>query len=135
MFIELYCSLLIRLQPLSLAWADLHHTDSLWALFQEPVVEFRLGYPIFYLGTSKFSPSTVINDPTIPNYLATHYYRDQLTAILIDISKVSSKEIEVELNTIDPNQCLANPRQAINDLGVEKGSCEKHEEVKLCPLP
>lgn len=77
----------------------------------------------------------IINDPTIPNYSATHYYRDQLTAILTDISKVSGKEIEVELNIIDPNQCLANPSPAINDLGVEKGSREKHEEVKLCPLP
>ena len=26
----------------------LHYTDSLWALFQGPIVEFRLGYPIFY---------------------------------------------------------------------------------------
>ena len=26
------------------------------ALFQGPIIEFRLGYSIFYLGTSKFSP-------------------------------------------------------------------------------
>ena len=55
MFIGLYCCLLVRVQPLSLAWADLHHTNSLWALFQGPIVEFRFGYPIFYLRTSKFS--------------------------------------------------------------------------------
>ena len=70
----LYCCLLVRVQPLSLAWADLHHIDSLWALFQGPIVEFRLGYPIFYLGTSKIFPLTtnnlmygskyVINTPT-----------------------------------------------------------------------
>ena len=58
MFIGLYCCLLVRVQPLSLAWADLHHTDSLWALFQGPIVEFQLGYPIFYLGTSEIFPST-----------------------------------------------------------------------------
>ena len=39
-----------------LAWADLHDTESLWALFQGPIVEFRLGYPIFYLRASKFYP-------------------------------------------------------------------------------
>ena len=33
----------------------LHNTESLWALFQGLIVEFQLGYPIFYLGTSKFS--------------------------------------------------------------------------------
>ena len=77
----------------------------------------------------------VINDPKIPNYSATRYYRDQLTAILTDISKVSGKEIEVEFNTVDPKQCLANPSQAINDLGAEKRSREKYEEVKLYPLP
>ena len=59
MFIGLYCCLLVRVQSLSLARADLHHTDSLWALFQGPIVEFRLGYPIFYLGTSKNFPSTL----------------------------------------------------------------------------
>ena len=51
-----YCCLLVRVQPLFLAWADLHHTDSLWALIQGPIVEFWLGYPIFYLGTSEFPP-------------------------------------------------------------------------------
>ena len=60
MFIGLYCCLLVRVQPLSLAWADLHHTNSLWALFQRPIIEFRLDYPIFYLGTSKFSPQHII---------------------------------------------------------------------------
>ena len=55
MFIVLYCCLLVRVQPLSLAWADLHNTKSLWALFQGLIVKFRLGYPIFYLGLSKFS--------------------------------------------------------------------------------
>ena len=58
MLIGLYCCLLVRVQLLSLIWADLHHTDSLWALFQGSIVEFRLGYPIFYLGTSKISPSS-----------------------------------------------------------------------------
>ena len=58
MFIGLYCCLLVRVQSLSLAWAGLHDTESLWTLFQGSIVEFRLGYPIFYLGTSKFSPST-----------------------------------------------------------------------------
>ena len=53
MFIGLYCRLLVRVHPLSLAWANLHHTDSLWALFQGLIVEFRLGYPIFYLGISE----------------------------------------------------------------------------------
>ena len=47
---------LLGVQPLSLAWAGLHDTKSLWTLFQELIVEFRLSYPIFYLGTSKFSP-------------------------------------------------------------------------------
>ena len=56
MFIGLYCCLLVRVQPLSLAWAGLHDTKSLWALFQKPIVEFWLGYSILYLGTSKFSP-------------------------------------------------------------------------------
>ena len=56
MFIVLCCCLLVRVQPLSLAWAGLHDTESLWALFQEPIVEFRLGYCICYLGTSTFSP-------------------------------------------------------------------------------
>ena len=56
MFIRLYCCLFVRVQPLCLAWADLHHTDSLWALFQGLIVEFRLGYPIFYLGTSEIFP-------------------------------------------------------------------------------
>ena len=60
MFIGLYCCLFVRVQPLSLTWADLHHTDSLWALFQGPIVEFRLGYPIFYLGTLEISPLTHI---------------------------------------------------------------------------
>ena len=36
-------------------WSALHNTESLWALFQGLIVEFQLGYPIFYLGTSKFS--------------------------------------------------------------------------------
>ena len=63
MFIGLYCCLLVREQPLSLAWADLHHTDSLWVLFQWPIVKFRLGYPIFYLGTSKFSAQQLLMDP------------------------------------------------------------------------
>ena len=58
MFIGLYCCLLVRVQSLSLAWAGLHDTESLWTLFQGSIVEFRLSYPIFYLGTSKFSPST-----------------------------------------------------------------------------
>ena len=58
MFIGLYCCLLVRMQPLSLAWADLHHTDSLWTLFQGPIVEFWLDYLIFYLGTSEIFPST-----------------------------------------------------------------------------
>ena len=58
MFIELYFCLLVRVQPSSLALADLHNTESLWALFQGPIVEFRLDYPIFYLGTSKIFPST-----------------------------------------------------------------------------
>ena len=56
MFIGLYCCLLVKMQPLSLAWADLHYTDSLWALFQEPIVEFQLDYPIFYLGTLEIFP-------------------------------------------------------------------------------
>ena len=56
MFIGLYCCLLVRVQSLSLTWAGLHNTKSLWALFQWPIVDFWLGYPIFYLGTSKFSP-------------------------------------------------------------------------------
>ena len=56
MFIILYCCLLVRVQPLFLAWANLYHTDSLWALFQGSIVEFWLGYPIFYLGTSEISP-------------------------------------------------------------------------------
>ena len=58
MFIRLYCCLLVRVQSLSLAWAGLHDIESLWTLFQGSIVEFRLGYPIFNLGTSKFSPST-----------------------------------------------------------------------------
>ena len=37
-------------------WSVLHKTESLWALFQGLIVEFRLGYPIFYLRTSKFYP-------------------------------------------------------------------------------
>ena len=57
------CCLLVRVQPLSLAWAGLHDTKSLWALFQEPIVEFQFDYPIFYLGTSKFSPQQPLNDP------------------------------------------------------------------------
>ena len=48
------------MQPLSLTWADLHHIDSLWALFQGPIVEFRLRYPIFYLGTSEIFPPTKV---------------------------------------------------------------------------
>ena len=60
MFIRLYCCLPVRVQPLSLAWVDLHHTDSLWALFQGPIVEFQLDYPIFYLGTLEIFPSTVV---------------------------------------------------------------------------
>ena len=56
MFIMLYCCLLVRVQPLFLAWANLHHTDSLWALFEGPIVESRLGYPIFYLGIIRNSP-------------------------------------------------------------------------------
>ena len=56
MFIGLYCCFLVRVQSLSLVWADLHHTDNLWVLFQGLIVEFQLDYPIFYLGTSKFSP-------------------------------------------------------------------------------
>ena len=64
MFIGLYyCCLLVMVQPLSLAWADLHYTNNLWDLFQGPIIEFRLGYPIFYLGTSKFSPQQPLNDP------------------------------------------------------------------------
>ena len=61
MFIVLCFCLLVRVQALSLAWAGLHDTESLWALFQEPIVEFWLGYPIFYLGTSKFSPQHTSN--------------------------------------------------------------------------
>ena len=61
MFIGLYCCLLVRVQPLSLTWADLHHTDSLWDLFQRPMFEVRLGYPIFYLGTLELFPSTPIS--------------------------------------------------------------------------
>ena len=64
MFIGQYCCLLIRVQPLSLAWADLHHIDSLWVLFQGPIVEFQLDYPIFYLGTSEIFPTTMIKFPT-----------------------------------------------------------------------
>ena len=56
----LYCCLLVMVQPLFLAWADLHHTNSLWALFQRSIVEFRLGYPIFYLGTSEIFPPTKV---------------------------------------------------------------------------
>ena len=60
MFIELYCFLLVRVQHLSLTWVDWHHTDSLWALFQRSIIEFRFGYPIFYLGTSgNFPPNTM----------------------------------------------------------------------------
>ena len=59
----LHCCLLVRVQPLSLAWVDLHHTDSLWALFQGPIVKFRLGYLIFYLGISKSPPPP----PTLSN--------------------------------------------------------------------
>ena len=55
MFIGFYCCLLVRVQPLSLVWAGLHDTESLWVLFQESIVEFPLGYPILYLGTSRFS--------------------------------------------------------------------------------
>ena len=55
-FIGFYCCLLVKVQPLSLTWAGLHDTENLWALFQGPIVEFRLSYPIFYLRTSKFSP-------------------------------------------------------------------------------
>ena len=54
----LYCCLLVIVQPPSLAWADLHNDESLWALFQRPIVEFRLGYLIFSLGTLKFPLST-----------------------------------------------------------------------------
>ena len=54
MFIVLCCCLLVRVQPLSLAWAGLHNTKSLWAFFQEPIADFQLGYPIFYLETSIF---------------------------------------------------------------------------------
>ena len=56
MFIVLYCCLLVMVQLLSLAWADLHNTESLWDLFQGSIIEFLLGYPIYYLGISKFSP-------------------------------------------------------------------------------
>ena len=56
MFIVFYCYLLVRVQPLSFAWTNLHNFKNLWALFQGSIVKFRLGYPIFYLGTSKFSP-------------------------------------------------------------------------------
>ena len=55
-FIGLYCCLLVKMQPLSLAWVGLHDIESLWALFQGPIVEFRLDYLIFYLSTSKFYP-------------------------------------------------------------------------------
>ena len=55
MFIVLYYCLLIRVQPLSLAWADLHNTESFWALFQGLIVKFQLGYTIFYLGLLNFS--------------------------------------------------------------------------------
>ena len=48
MFIVFYCYLLVRVQPLSLVWVDSHHTKSIWALFQGPIIEFWLGYPIFY---------------------------------------------------------------------------------------
>ena len=61
MFIMLYCCLLVRVQSLSLAWADFHHTDSFWALFQRPIIEFQLGYPIFYLGSSKFSSQYILS--------------------------------------------------------------------------
>ena len=64
MFIGLYyCCLLVMVQPLSLAWADLHYTNNLWDLFQGPIIEFRLGYPIFYLRTSKFSPQHKAQTP------------------------------------------------------------------------
>ena len=56
-FIGLYCCLLIRVQPLSLAWVGLHNTENLWALFQGYIVEFWLDYPIFYLRTSKYTTS------------------------------------------------------------------------------
>ena len=59
MFIGLYCCLLVMVQPLSLAWEDLHHTDSLWALFQGSIIEFWLGNPIFYLGTLEIFPPTL----------------------------------------------------------------------------
>ena len=71
MFIGLYCRLLVRVHPLSLAWANLHHTDSLWALFQGLIVEFRLGYPIFYLGTSEiFSSTYMYLDQVIIEFLS-----------------------------------------------------------------
>ena len=54
MFIVLCCCLLVKVQPLSLAWVGLHDIESLWVFFQEPIIEFQLGYPIFYLGTSIF---------------------------------------------------------------------------------
>ena len=65
----LCCCLLVKVQHLSLAWAGLHDTESLWALFQEPIVEFRLGYPIFYLGTSKFSPQQSLKKKKAPDWL------------------------------------------------------------------
>ena len=58
MFIVFYYCLHVRVQPPSLAWAGLHDIKSLWALFLGPIVEFRLGYPISYLGTSKNFLST-----------------------------------------------------------------------------
>ena len=76
MFIGLYCCLFVMMQSLSLAWADLHHTDSLWALFQGPIVEFQLGYPIFYLGTNFFFPQQYfVQEETI-----LHVLRDCPTA-------------------------------------------------------
>ena len=56
MFIMLYCCLLVRVQPLSLAWADLHHTNSLWALFQGPSLSFGLATLYSIWGHQKFSP-------------------------------------------------------------------------------
>ena len=60
MFIVLYCCLLVRMQPPSLTWAGLHDTKSLWALFLGSIVEFWVGYSIFYLGTSKIFPLTTV---------------------------------------------------------------------------
>ena len=133
MFIGLYCCLLVRVQPLSLAWADLHHTDSLWALFQGPIVEFWLGYPIFYLGTSEIFPPTIVNSRKMFQLPYCTVFTTIIFAIVfptVSLWYVQGSQQDTFVQEW-PNLCTSQPKVCFSQASPESPTLESRAVVQL----